>query len=294
MKRFFTVLATLLAMNAALADDDGVPRRGPSGLSVYANAGVIWADGVNANFYSGRPENVNTIDRVLYSNSYGTQIWNELKSAGLIDGTIANYNQLNVEEYANMYYRTSFQYGLGIRYDYESGFGWLLRFDLLRLRANGVFNLGSTTGTGILTNHRRYIPCDIMGLEDRIHIDLAITRTVYLGGNICLELDLGATLNNTKVRENKMKIASSTYSILDVWNGNTPDVGVGSYEYVNQGGIGWGVFMSGLVGYGIRGIGAIKAGYTCYHSRTNLIGYDSMGWQHSIFVRFEINNFSFL
>lgn len=91
-----------------------------------------------------------------------------------------------------------------------------------------------------------------------------------------------------------MKIASSTYSILDVWNGNTPDVGVGSYEYVNQGGIGWGVFMSGLVGYGIRGIGAIKAGYTCYHSRTNLIGYDSMGWQHSIFVRFEINNFSFL
>ena len=294
MKRFFTVLATLLAMNAALADDDGVPRRGPSGLSVYANAGVIWADGVNANFYSGRPENVNTIDRVLYSNSYGTQIWNELKSAGLIDGTIANYNQLNVEEYANMYYRTSFQYGLGIRYDYESGFGWLLRFDLLRLRANGVFNLGSTTGTGILTNNRRYIPCDIMGLEDRIHIDLAITRTVYLGGNICLELDLGATLNNTKVRENKMKIASSTYSILDVWNGNTPDVGVGSYEYVNQGGIGWGVFMSGLVGYGIRGIGTIKAGYTCYHSRTNLIGYDSMGWQHSIFVRFEINNFSFL
>ena len=275
MKRFFTVLATLLAMNAALADDDGVPRRGPSGLSVYANAGVIWADGVNANFYSGRPENVNTIDRVLYSNSYGTQIWNELKSAGLIDGTIANYNQLNVEEYANMYC-------------------WLLRFDLLRLRANGVFNLGSTTGTGILTNNHRYIPCDIMGLEDRIHIDLAITRTVYLGGNICLELDLGATLNNTKVRENKMKIASSTYSILDVWNGNTPDVGVGSYEYVNQGGIGWGVFMSGLVGYGIRGIGAIKAGYTCYHSRTNLIGYDSMGWQHSIFVRFEINNFSFL
>lgn len=203
MKRFFTVLATLLAMNAALADDDGVPRRGPSGLSVYANAGVIWADGVNANFYSGRPENVNTIDRVLYSNSYGTQIWNELKSAGLIDGTIANYNQLRVEEYANMYYRTSFQYGLGIRYDYESGFGWLLRFDLLRLRANGVFNLGSTTGTGILTNNRRYIPCDIMGLEDRIHIDLAITRTVYLGGNICLELDLGATLNNTKVREKR-------------------------------------------------------------------------------------------
>lgn len=294
MRRVGILLSALLVAVAAMADDDGVPRRRPTGFSVFASGGVVWADGSNANFYSGRPGNANTIERVLYSNSYGTQIWNDLKSEGLIDGTIGNYNQLTVEEYANMYYRTSFQYGMGVRYDYQSGFGWLLRFDLLQLQANGVFNLGSTTGTGILTNNHRYIPCDIMGREDRIHIDLAITRTVYLGGNLCLELDLGASLNNAKVKENKMKIGNGTYSILDVWGGNTPDVGTGSYEYINQGGIGWGVFMSGLLGYSISGVGAIKAGYTCYHSKTNLKGYDGMGWHHSIFVRFEINNFIFL
>jgi hypothetical protein len=91
-----------------------------------------------------------------------------------------------------------------------------------------------------------------------------------------------------------MEINGRTYSILDVWNGSTPDVGTGSYDYVNQGGIGFGVFMSGYLGYRISGIGAIKAGYTCHHSQANLKGYDAWGWHHCLNIRFEINNFSFL
>lgn len=294
MNKTLIFITALLLSTAAAADDDGVPRRSPTGLSVFASAGTIWADDCNANFYSGREGNANTISRVLYSNNYGTRIWNDLKNDGLIDGTIGSYNQLKVDEYANMYYRISYQIGLGIRYDYASGFGWLLRFDLARLQANGVFNLGSTTGSGILTNNHRYIPCDIMGREDRINIDFAITRTVDLSNNLCLELDLGASLNNAKVKENEMRIDGSNYSILDVWGGNSPDVGVGSYEYINQGGLGWGVFMSGLLGYRMEGIGAIKVGYTCYHAQVNLKGYEAMGWHHSLFLRFEINNFSFL
>lgn len=287
MKKMCILTVVLMTSAVAMADGGG-------GLSVFASAGAVWADDCNANFYSGRPGNANTINRVLYSNRYGTQIWTDLKNDGLIDGTIGSYNQLKVEEYANMYYRISYQIGVGLRYEYPSGFGWLLRFDLMRLTANGVFNLGSSTGTGILSNNHRYIPCDIIGREDRINIDFAITRTVDLGNNICLELDLGASLNNSKVKENLMVIDGSNYSILDVWGGNTPDIGVGDYEYVNQGGLGWGVFMSGLVGYQIDGLGAIKMGYTCYHAKANLKGYEAMGWHHSLTLRFEINNFSFL
>lgn len=287
MKKMCILTVVLMTSAVAMADGGG-------GLSVFASAGAVWADDCNANFYSGRPGNANTINRVLYSNRYGTQIWTDMKNDGLIDGTIGSYNQLKVEEYANMYYRISYQIGVGLRYEYPSGFGWLLRFDLMRLTANGVFNLGSSTGTGILSNNHRYIPCDIIGREDRINIDFAITRTVDLGNNICLELDLGASLNNSKVKENLMVIDGSNYSILDVWGGNTPDIGVGDYEYVNQGGLGWGVFMSGLVGYQIDGLGAIKMGYTCYHAKANLKGYEAMGWHHSLTLRFEINNFSFL
>ena len=80
------LIGTMLISSAAMADgfkslstetavdDDGVPRRLPTGLSVFANAGAVWADDITANFYSGRPENANTINRVLYSESYGYNI----------------------------------------------------------------------------------------------------------------------------------------------------------------------------------------------------------------------------
>ena len=278
----------------AASPDDAVPRRQPSCLSVFASAGAVWADDNTANFYSGRPGNCNTIDRVLHSETYGNRIWQQLKTDGLISSAVANKDMLTVVEYGDMYYRTSLQYGLGIRYDYESGFGWLLRFDISRLEALGAFNLSSTNGTGILSNNGQYIRCGLMGREDRINIDFAIAHTVDLGENICFELNLGASLNNTKVKESLMEIDGSTYSILDIWNGQMPGSTTGSYEYINQGGIGWGVFMSGFLGYRVEGVGAIKAGYTCHHSKTTLEGYSATGWIHCLTVRFEINNFSFL
>lgn len=294
MRKMCLTLAMLMASAVAMADDDGVPRPGPTGLSVFANAGAVWADGVNANFYSGRPGNANTIDRVLHSNNYGTQIWNDLRTDGLISSAIGSYEELKVVEYPEMYYRTSYNIGLGVRYDYASGFGWLLRFDMWRLEAIGAFNLSSNNGTGILGGNRQYIRCGMLGQEDRISIDLALTRTVDLGMGLCLEVDLGASINNTKVKDNVMEIGGGTYSILDIWNGSTPDVGAGSYDYVNQGGIGFGVFMSGYLGYRITGVGAIKLGYTCHHSEANLKDYDLWGWHHCLNIRFEINNFSFL
>lgn len=289
MKRTVLILTTLLLAASAIADDGKPPS---TGLSVFANAGGFWADKVTADFYSGRPENANTIYRVLHSNSYGMQIWNNLTTQGLISSAVGSYDQLQVVEWPDMYYRTSYQIGLGMRYDYRSGFGWLLRFDLARLTAIGAFNISSDGGVGILGDDP-YIRCGMMGSESRINIDVALTRIVALGDALSLELNLGGSLVNTKVRENLMEIGGATYSILDVWNGQTPDVGVGSYEYMNQGGVGVGVFVSAFVGYGVEGFGAIKAGYTCYHSNTVLEGYSAWGWQHMLGIRVEINNYSF-
>ena len=300
MRHTAVILAVLLlATSAASADDKEVPP-GPApvkrytGLSVFANAGAFWADDNTANFYSGRPGNANTIDRVLHSNTYGQQIWQRLVNNGLISpSAISNYNQLQVVEYANMYYRISYQIGMGIRSDYASGFGWLLRFDLARLNALGAFNLSSTNGTGILTNNHQYIRCGIAGREDRINIDFAILKTVPLTYTADLELDLGLNLNNSKVKDNLMEIDGATYSILDVWDGQSPDAGIASYEYINQGGIGYGVFISALLGYRMPSVGAIRLGYTCYHTKTVLQGYTAVGWHHMFGVRFELNNFSF-
>lgn len=291
MKRLTTILTALLIAASALADDGKPPS---PGLSFFADAGAFWADKVTANFYNGSPENANTINRVLHSNTYGTQIWQTLVTQQLISpSAISNYSQLQVVEYGDMHYRISYQIGLGIRYDYASGFGWLLRFDIAKLNAIGAFNLSSNNGAGILGSDP-YIRCGILGQEDRINIDLALTRTVKLNSTLELELNLGASLINTKVQDNLMEVGGKAYSILDIWDGRTPDAGVGSYNYVNQGGIGYGVFMSAWLGYNIPSVGAIRAGYTCYQSKTVLEGYTAWGWQHMLGVRIEMNNFSFI
>lgn len=297
MKRAALISILIMLAASAMADDDGVPRRTTAsdntGLSVFVNIGALWADDYSANFYSGKEGNKNTILRVLHSQRDGDAIWTHLKNTGLINSSIGSYNDLRVEEYPEMYYKTTYQVGLGFRYDYASGFGWLVRFDIAKMQAVGAFNLGSTNSASILTQNR-YIRCGMLGKEDRINIDLAMAKSVELNENLCLELNLGVNVNNTKVTENVMEIQGPTWSILDVWNGQEPYVGIAEYSYQNQGGIGYGVFMSGFLGYRVSGMGAIKLGYTCYHTRTTLEGYSAMGWHHCMNLRFEINNFSFI
>lgn len=291
MKRIVLIVTTLLLAASATADDGKPPS---PGLSFFANAGAFWADNVTANFYSGRLGNENTIERVLKSQSIGHQIWLHLVDQQAISPSAINdESQFRVVEYPDMYYRISYQIGLGMRYDYASGFGWLLRFDMARLNAIGAFNLSSDNGTGTPDN-TPYIRCGMLGKEERINIDFALTRTAKFNKTLDIELNLGASLINTKVQDNLMEIGGATYSILDVWNGQSPDYGVGSYEYINQGGIGYGVFISVLMGYAVPEVGAIKAGYTCYQAKTVLKGYTAWGWQHMLGVRFEMNNFSFI
>ena len=291
MKRIALVLTALLLATSATADDGKPPSRRYTGLSVFADAGAYWGDRSTANFYSGKPGNDNEINRVLHSNTYGNQIWTNLTEQGLISSAVGGYNQLQVVEYPEMMYRTSLYYGLGFRYDYASGFGWLLRFDLAQLTAIGAFNLSANGGTGILGSDQ-YVRCGMVGREDRINIDFAVTCNMALSETMDLEIDIGAGMNNTKVRENTMEIGGATYSILDIWDSHSPDYGVGQYEYMNQGGIGWGLFASALVGYHISGVGAIRAGYTIYHSKINLRNYSGGTLNHMLGVRFEINNFN--
>ncbi len=298
MKRVALIL-TLAMLAASATADDGEPpssSRRNTGLGVFVNANGYWASDNTANFYSGTPtatDKTGGIYRILHSNTYGREIWQDLRTNRLISDAVGDYTMLRVDEFPNMYYRTSYQIGLGFRYDYESGFGWLLRFDLAKLRAQGQWNIDATNGTGQL-GYDRWVPCGIVGQEDRINIDLAITKSVALTRTLDFELNLGASLINTKVKDNIIIVNGRNYSILDRWGGRTPDEGVAPYEYINQGGIGYGFFASMLLGYQVPGLGAIKVGYTCAQNRIALQDYTSWGWQHSLGIRVELNNFDFI
>ena len=271
------------------AVDDG------TGLEVFINAGLFIPSAKQANFYSGRPENANTIERVLFSDTYGRQIWESLVNSGYLRG-VGNYSEMQLADYPDMYYKLGYQIGFGLRYGYKHGWGWLARFDYSQLTAAGAFHIYNGPQASVLTNRDRYVTCAMYGLENRINIDIALTKRFPIDNDWQIEGDIGFNLNNTKVKENKMEINGAYYSILDVWNGRRPDSGVGSYDYVNQGGIGVGGFVTLSFAYVMANRGSLELGYTCYYTQTRYKGYndaDAFAFQHAVFVRANLYNFSF-
>lgn len=266
-----------------------------SGLYLNVDAGLLIPNSKQADFYSGRPGNSNTIDRVLHSETYGTQIWSSLVDGGHISpSAIGDYSQLQVVEYPHMYYRLTYQLGVGFRYVYESGWGWLLRFDYSQLTASGQFNLSSNNGTGVLGS-RQFVTCDIFGIERRTLIDFGIAKRIPLTSLVDLEIDFGFDLNSTHVKQNGIRVVGRTYSILDIWGGYPPSSYTGTYEYLNEGRIGIGGFGSMAVSY-LSKVGSIDLGYSCYYMQTKYTNYnenDAYALQHTVFLRFNVNNFKF-
>ena len=266
-----------------------------SGLYLNVDAGLLIPNSKQADFYSGRPGNSNTIDRVLHSETYGTQIWSSLVDGGHISpSAIGDYSQLQVVEYPHMYYRLTYQLGVGFRYVYESGWGWLLRFDYSQLTAAGQFNLSSNNGTGVLGS-RQFVTCDIFGIERRTFIDFGIAKRIPLTSLVDLEIDFGFDLNSTHVKQNGIRVVGRTYSILDIWGGYPPSSYTGTYEYLNEGRIGIGGFGSMAVSY-LSKVGSIDLGYSCYYMQTKYTNYnenDAYALQHTVFLRFNANNFKF-
>ena len=294
------ILSLLLTVTPAWAQKKSSQAVKPlSGLYITVDAGLLIPSDKQANFYNGDSRSPNNLMRVLKSEMYGTQIWSDLVDRQLISpSAIHDYGEFMVEEYADMYYRLTFQMGVGFRYVYDNGWGWLARFDISEMTAAGQFLLSSNNGTGILGSNN-YVVCGIYGRERRVLIDLGISKRIPLTELIDLDINAGFDVNNTKVEKNGIRVPDSkgrNYSILDVWGGQSPYSGIGTYEYINQGGIGIGYFGSVALSYKVP-VGAIDFGYTYYHMQTKFLGYneeDCYAPQHNIFLRFNLNNFSFL
>ena len=264
------------------------------GLSLTVDFGVLKASNMQANFYNGNPNNPNKLNLILHSETYGNTIWNDLTEQDLIGSSVANYRELTVAEYGDMYYRLAFQLGMGFRYDYEgTDWAWMARFDYAKLNAVGAVLLNSGRNTAYLTNMNSYVNCPTFGQEERIYIDLGIIRKFKLDNGFDLELAVGGTFDNTKVEKSEISIGGRTYSILDVWQGQSPSSYVGSYEYVNQGGIGYGFFASVDYGFKLPAGTAMSLGYAFYYNKVNLQGYEAFAPMHALKLSVAINNFSF-
>ena len=264
------------------------------GLSLTVDFGATKVSDFHANFYNGNPDNANTLARILYSETYGNRIWNTLTEQNLISSSVANYNQITVAEYGDMYYKIAFRLGMGLRYDFDpSNWAWQIRFDYSKLHAAGLVLLNSGHNTAYLTNQNAYVNCPTSGTEERIFIDLGIIRKFKLHNGLDLELSLGGDINNTKVQNSDILIGGISYSILDVWRGASPSSYTGTYEYINQGGIGYGAYASIALGFTLPVGTAMSLAYNFSYCKTNLEGYSSFAPQHALSLVVALNNFSF-
>ena len=272
-------------------------QSGTEGLAVFVDGGALFSSDIHANFYNGAPSNDNNIQRVLNSEAYGLEIWQNLRNQGYLYD-VSNYSGMTISEskYPIMDFRPTYQIGLGIRYGFKNEWGWMFRVGYARLTALGAFNIDNVIPTSILTNQDRYITCGILGEESRINLDLGLYKLFPLGEKLHLEIACGFNLNNTKVLANEIEVGGKTYNILNVWGSSELYAGVGSYDYINQGAIGIGGFASFAVGYALPNVGSIDIGYHCYYNQTHYIDYNDDNpylFQHSIFLRASIYNFSF-
>ncbi|MBP5189531.1 MAG: hypothetical protein J6031_01295 [Bacteroidales bacterium] len=289
----FVCFLSLVSNYTKASRIDDNPRR-LKGLSFTIDVGTLSASSAQANFYNGNPRNANTLGRILYSETYGNQIWNNLTNQDLIGSSVANYRQITVAEYGDMYYRLAFQLGIGFRYDfYRSNWGWLARFDYAKLHTSGMVLLNSGHNTAYLTNQNAYVNCPLSGTEERIYIDLGLLHKFELSNGLDLELSLGANVNNTKVESSDIEIGGVIYSILDIWRGESPSSYTSSYEYINQGGIGYGAFASVSMGLTLPVGTAMSIGYILHYNKVNLTGYNSFAFHHAIKLTVALNNFSF-
>lgn len=265
------------------------------GLSLTVDAGVLFVGNGQANFYNGAPGNANTLERILHSETFGRQIWEDLTEQDLITSNIANYTQLQVAEYGDMYYKTAFQLGFGLRYDFEkSDWAWLARFNYVKLNAVGMMLLESgRNNASSLTNQNAYVNCPMAGVEKRIFFDLGLVHKFQLDNGLDLEVSAGANANNTQVVSSEVLIAGTSYSILDLWNGQYPSPYTQPYEYVNQGGLGYGGFAGVSLGLTLPSYTAVSVGYTFHYTRVNLQGYEDFAPHHVVAINVALNNFSF-
>ncbi len=264
------------------------------GLSLSVGGGVSFISNNTADFYSGRPGNANTINRVLHSERYGHPIWMALTERGLISDAVSNYQQLQVAEYGIMDYALGIQLHFGFRYALKKGWGWGFKFDYSKYNVRGAFLLDATNGTGILSNEGRYISCPIAGAEKRIFFDLGVSKRFRLSNGFDIGIESGLNINNVTVLNNDIQVGGVATSILDVWNGQSPTDYVQEYEYINQGGLGLGAFAALSYGITLPNLTALSLVYTAYYTKINLEGHERYTFQNLISVRIDINNLDFL
>lgn len=280
MKYFLLTFLSLAPLLTLAQKTEQQPIFG--GLSYGLNAGIYLPDYHPANFYNGNPENENSIDMVFNNYYYIQEIQNRL---GYLIDTVTPYTLPG-----KVKYNPAMSVGFHFRYELAKNLAFFAQFTYVKLTASDAFLLHLRLPQNYSLDPT-YESCAIWGTEKRSMIDIGINRIFPLKDVMNLFVESGLHLNNTRVVENKIKIAGQDYSIVNIYGsqGYIPNAQQQTYE-VYQGGIGFGVFFTGGLKFVFNENLSVDPGVTFYWKEINLGNNDGFHPNFNPFIRFSFKN----
>ncbi len=248
--------------------------RTKSGFSFGFNVGAYFANKYNGNFYNGASSNVDSIGLIFSNYNYTQDIQREITDT---------FRLLELPQ--KMGYQPAMQFGFYVKYSFSKQLGMFLQFNYTKLKAKDVFTMGIGPAHAYLSfDDIRTFP--IWGTEERIYIDLGVSKTFETSKTVQIFVEGGLNINNTLVKEHKIAIGNLEYSLINIYGNTpyTPNTQMQTYE-TRLGGLAVGAFASTGLRFVFNNYISLDPGFSFYMTKANLEGYPAYRPQYTVFLR---------
>jgi hypothetical protein len=275
------------------------------------NMGMYFANKSSADFYNGMPENENNIAYILNNKFWYEEVEQQLNSRKILRYPTENLNawtgeynrwrdEYNVAEGDTskwwIYYPKNLKYDAAIspgfyaKYNFNNTTGVFVQSNYVKLTTSGIFQMVIDSITGFSEPALR--PGYIKGVEERVNIDLGISKFYRTGQATSVFIETGFHLNSARVLENRIQIGNKEFSIVDRYLGQNyiPNSNITAYN-VYQGGLGFGIFLNSGFKFILNESISIDPGFQLFWKKINLEGYDSFGLNYYTYIRMIFNLF---
>lgn len=265
-------------MNKSFAFYDPVynedyPDSGALQFSYGINFGIYFANNATANYYNGSGRN-NLVETITRQHTY----YRIRESLGGYDfefpGDPADFLP------QNMSYNPAMMVGVFGMIHFNQRTSLHAEFNFSRLRLQDQFMMRIIKGDPGFIGHdiERF---NILGTEERSDIKLGLQQIYRSPRNeVHPYVELGFNMINTRVKENRVQIAGSSYSILNLTDRR--------YGFRDDG-ISFGAYAGGGLRIDLGRSNALTIGALANYASINLGDYDKYVLHYSFFVRLFLN-----
>lgn len=287
MNRYIKILfsgfvAIFLSLDLIAQKEEIQPQNGFGYWDLGLNFGLYLPSNYNAGFYDGSNINVNKTSYIFGNKYWYEDIKRELNSSDTI---------FVRELPTNMRYTPAFQVGLYFRRTFDNYFGISLQFDYSKLTAADKFTV--EVDPGFIAQEPDIRIFDIWGIEQRVNIDLLVSRYFKLKNPMFIPFfEGGLNISSTRVKENKIRLETLEYSLVDVYLSGSFVPGTAQNQYViQQGGMGLGLSAALGVKLKFNDQVSVDPGFRIYYQKIKLEGYELMKPAYTVFIRLSLTDF---